>query len=158
MKKIMTFSLMIVFILSLCACSKMPFNGPIEFHEITLTVPERFVRDSTQSKEDLWVFEHGNYSEYIIISRKDITGEAQTALRDYVDYMKENGAESEMVSFLNDNAVHSTYYQEEEFCQELLFAHNNAFYAVALRGGDQKGFEEIVNTIGLLEAAPAATI
>ena len=27
----------------------MPFNGPITFHELALTIPDGFIRDSTQS-------------------------------------------------------------------------------------------------------------
>jgi len=149
------FCLFFVFILvfSASACSRMPFNGDIEFHDISLTIPERFIRDSTQSNDVLWIFEHGNYSEYIILSKKGITGEAQSALTEYMEYMMENGAESEIVSFLNDSAVLSTYYKGDEFCQEILFAYKDSFYAVALRGGTQNGFEEITDTIRLTEAA-----
>ena len=153
MKKYVCIILAIIFVFSLSACSQMPFNGDIEFYDISLTIPERFIRDSTQSNDNLWVFESDNYSEYIIISRKDVTGETQSALTDYAEYMKENGAESEIVSFLNDNAVLSTYYKDDEFCQEILFTYRNSFYAVALRGGSQNGFEEITDTISLIEIA-----
>jgi len=133
---------MIVF--SMSACSQMPFNGDIEFHDILLTVPERFIRDSTKSNDDLWIFEYDNYSEYIIISRKDIAGEVQPALSDYVEYMKENGAESEM---LDNNTVLSTYYKDDVLCQEILFAYSNSFYSVALRGGTQDSFDEITDSL-----------
>ena len=147
MRKYVCIFLAIIFVFSLSACSQMPFNGDIEFHDISLTIPERFIRDSTQSNDNLWVFECDNYSEYIIISRKDVTGETQSALADYAEYMKESGAESEIVSFLNDKAVLSAYYKDDEFCQEILFAYRNSFYAVALRGGSQNDFAEITNTI-----------
>lgn len=153
MKKLISIFLVLIFVFSLCSCSQMPFNGEIKFHNISLTIPERFIRDSTQSNDDLWIFEHNNYSEYIIISRKDIAGDVQSSLTDYVQYMKENGAESEIITFLNDDAVLSTYYQDDVFCQEILFAYNNSFYAVALRGGTQNGFEEIIETINLIELA-----
>jgi hypothetical protein len=153
MKKYVCIFLAIIFVFSLSACSQMPFNGNIEFCDISLTIPERFIRDSTQSNGDLWVFECDNYSEYIIISRKDVTGETQSALTDYAEYMKENGAESEIVCFLNDSAVLSTYYIDDVFCQEILFAYRNSFYAVALRGGSQNGFKEITDTISLNEFA-----
>ena len=153
MKKFVCIFLAIIFVFSLSACSQMPFNGDIVFCDISLTIPERFIRDSIQSNNDLWVFEYDNYSEYIIISRKDVTGETQSALTDYLEYMKENGAESEIVSFLNDNAVLSTYYKDDKFCQEILFSYKNSFYAVALRGGSQNGFNEITDTISLIEIA-----
>ena len=127
----------------------MPFNGAVTFHDITLTVPERFVRDSVRSAEDTWIFEHGNYSECIILSRKDVTGDTESALTDYVTYMQENGAESKLISFLNRDGVHSAYDKDGVFCQEILFIHNGAFYAVALRGGTESGFAEITDTVRL---------
>ena len=149
MKKLISLFLVFILAFSLASCSKMPFNGEIEFHNISLTVPERFIRDSTQSNDDLWIFERGGYSEYIIISRKDFTGDVKTALDDYVAYMKENSAESEIISFLDDDAVLSTYYMDNVYCQEILFAYHNSFYAVALRGGTQSDFAEITDTIRL---------
>lgn len=151
MKNLISVFLVLVLFFSLSACSKIPFNGTIEFHSISLTIPEKFIRDSTQSNDDLWVFEHNNYSEYIIISRKDITGDVQSSITNYTEYMKENNATSEIVSFSNNDAVHSTYYNDDVFCQEILFAYNNSFYAVALRGGTQSGFEEIIDTISLVK-------
>lgn len=64
-KKTLAFSLilLVLFVSSGCFGIQMPFNADIQFHDIALTVPERFIRDSSQSKEDLWVFEHDNYSE-----------------------------------------------------------------------------------------------
>ena len=149
MKKLISLFLVFILAFSLASCSKMPFNGEIEFHNISLTFPERFIRDSTQSNDDLWIFERGGYSEYIIISRKDFTGDVKTALDDYVAYMKENSAESEIISFLDDNAVLSTYYMDNVYCQEILFTYQNSFYAVALRGGTQSDFAEITDTIRL---------
>lgn len=151
MKKLISLFLVLIFVFSLSACSKMPFNGDIEFHSISLTVPERFIRDSTQSTDDLWVFEHNNYSEYILISRKDITGDVSSSLTDYVEYMKENGAESTTTPFLDGEAVVSTYYLDDVFCQEILWPYDNSFYAVALRGGNESGFKEITNTINSID-------
>lgn len=143
--------LVLILIFSLSACSNMPFNGDIAFHDISLTVPERFVRDSTQSNSNMWIFEHDYYSEYIIVSLKEIEGDVQSKLSDYAQYMKENGAESEKTVFLDNEAVLSIYYADDKFCQELLFAYNNFFYAVALRGGTQDDFKEITDTISLIE-------
>ena len=64
MKKYIALLLTVVLFAGLCGCANrisMPFNGTVEFNRISLTVPTRFVRDSTQSNEDLWIFEHGNY-------------------------------------------------------------------------------------------------
>ena len=143
--------LLMVTILSGCiGSSKMPFNGDITFNEITLTIPERFIRDSTQSNDDLWVFEHDNYSEMILISRSEIVGDVTLSLETYIDYMKEKDAESSMTTFLDKDAVFSSYYIDDVFCQEILFPHNDHFYAVALRGGTEEGFEEISKTVAII--------
>ena len=63
--------------------------------------------------------------------------------------MKENSAESEIISFLDDDAVLSTYYMDNVYCQEILFTYHNSFYSVALRGGTQSDFAEITDTIRL---------
>ena len=141
---------------SCCGCvrvSKMPFNGDISFHDITMTIPTRFIRDSTQSSADLWIFEQGNYSEYIIISRKDIAGDVSASLSNYAEYMKERNADSNIVPFLGNDAVLSMYYIDNVYCQEILFPYKNSFYAIALRGGTESGFNEITATIMLKQAS-----
>ncbi len=150
MKKILILVFIMISIIFCYGCTPgidMPFNGDIEFHGISLTVPERFIRDSTQSNEDLWIFEQGNYNEYIIISRKDITGDIAASLESYAEYMKENNADSNIVSFMDADAVYTVYYLEDVYCQEILFPHNGSFYAVALRGGTDDSFKEITDTI-----------
>ena len=62
MKKAISLLLLLCFAAALfsgCAFEnvRMPFNGKIEFHDITAVIPSDFIRDSTQSKDDLWVFE-----------------------------------------------------------------------------------------------------
>lgn len=135
---------------SCCSPSTMPFNGNIQFHSISLTVPQRFIRDSTQSNDDLWIFLNSNYSEYILISRSDVTGDVPSALADYAESMFAIGAECSIVAFLGRDAVASTYYSEDMYCQEILFYHDNSLYAVALRGGTESDFLEITNTITLI--------
>ena len=160
MKKQNLIALALCLLFGLTACSRqsplqpnMPFNGDVSFHDITLTVPNRFVRDSAQSTEDVWLFERGGYAEYVLIMRNDLDGEVSQVLTDYAAYMKEQGVDSSLVSFLNGEAVHSVYEKEGEYCQEIVFAHGNSTYAVALRGGTEAGFQEIVNTIQLTEIA-----
>jgi len=155
-------TMLLVMILFLCGCmvhnsySDMPFSGPIDFHEISLTIPEKYVRDSTQSTDDLWVFECGFYSEYILISRSDGGADTTTSLAAYADYMKEQGVASEITTFLENEAVHSAYTQDEVFCQEMLFAYNGSFYAIALRGGDEETFQSLLETVIINEATASA--
>lgn len=138
---------------SLAGCgapSDMPYSGDIRFHDMSVTIPGSFVRDSTQSHEDLWVFEKGFYSQLIILTRNDITGEVAASLDDYVAYMKEQGADSQRETFLQMDAVSSVYTKDGVFCQEMLFAYNGSFYAIALRGGTKEDFQALLNTIRIL--------
>jgi hypothetical protein len=160
MKKLFATILCIVLLLTCAGCmffaSDMPFNGDITFHEISMTIPTRFIRDSTQSTDALWIFERGNYSEYIILSCKPANGDTTQALPSYVEYMKENGANSQIISFMDNDAVLSEYEMDGVFCQELLFIQNDSYYAIALRGGTEEGFAEITDTIQLIEAEEEA--
>lgn len=139
--------LMTVFLLSGCGLNKMPFNGDITFHEIALTVEERFIRDSTQSNDDLWIFEFGNYTEYIILSRNDAGDDPSASISDYAEYLTEQGADAKSTEFLGNDAVICSYTKDELFCQELVFAYSRSLYAVALRGGDSAGFETLIASI-----------
>lgn len=152
MKKMLSMILLVSMLLTLGGCfgmARMPFNGDITFHDITLTVPEKYIRDSTKSDEDTWIYEYDSYAEYIVIMRKDFSGDESAALEDYVAYMKENKAESEVVSFQDGSAVHTTYTKNNQFCQELLFIHGDSVYAVALRACPRATFEEVTKTIAL---------
>ena len=151
LKKLSSIFLILIMIFTFYGCnnSSMPFNGDIEFNEIALTIPEDFIRDSTQSSEDLWIFEQGGYEKYIIITRSDITGDTFESLENYIDYMKDNGADSSLTTFLDNDAVLSTYELDGLYCQEILFPHNESFYAVALRGSTADEFNTLTNTIAL---------
>lgn len=159
MKKLFVAVLVIALLISIAGCfstSDMPFNGDITFREISMTIPTRFIRDSTQSTDALWIFEHGNYSEYIILSCKAANGDTEEALPSYVQYMEGNGANSQIVSFLDNDAVLSKYDMEGVFCQEILFIYQDAYYAIALRGGTEEAFAEITSSIQLIESTNQA--
>lgn len=151
--------LILAMICSLVGCrppSDMPYNGDITFHKLTMTIPSTFIRDSTQSSNDVWLFEKGYYDQLIILSRKDITGETDASLDGYVEYMSEQGAKSERTTFLEYSAVLSEYTKDDQFCQEMLFAYNGSFYAIALRGGTQQEFQTLLNTVSIM-IAPKST-
>lgn len=149
-------SILLVCILTigaLSSCGKlpvftsMPFNGDISFHAITLTVDEKYIRDSTQSTSDLWFFEHGNYSEYIIISKKAIDSDSTTTLQSYLEYLTDSGIDAEIKTFLDGEAVFSSGTVNDIYCQEVAFVHDGASYAVSLRGGTEDAFNELISTI-----------
>lgn len=131
--------------------SSMPFNGDVTFHELQLTIPTAYIRDSTQSNEDFWVFEQGGYDQLILLSRRELSSDPDTILDTYVGSMQEIGATAQKTTFLNQDAVHSTYTQEGVFCQEMLFIYNGSTYAIALRGGTEEGFSALLDSVNLTE-------
>ena len=152
MKKLITLFLALSILFTLSGCgfmSDMPFNGDIEFHDLSLTIPESFIRDSTQSDDDLWLFEKGFYDQLIILSRQDLDGEEAVTLEDYAAYLTEQGVDVNKTTFLQHDAVHSTYTREDQFCQEMLFVHNGSIYALALRGGTVEEFDAFLKTVSL---------
>ena len=65
MKKILSVILLVSVLLTLAGCSgmgRMPFTGDIEFHDIALTVPEKFIRDAAKSDQDKWIYEYNSYA------------------------------------------------------------------------------------------------
>ena len=143
-------ALIVVFVSTACShYSKMPFNGDIKFHSMSLVIPENYIRDSTQSTDDLWIFESGFYKQYIILSCKAANGDTSADLNSYVDYMKGNGAASEITKFIGLDSVFSAYTMDGVFCQEMLFIYDDAYYAIALRGGDEVEFNALLDTVSI---------
>lgn len=153
-RRILTWIAVFALLGSLAGChfqsySDMPFNGSVSFHNVNVTIPNSFIRNSTQSNQDLWIFEKGNNRQIIILSRKDITADTDASLESYVAYMKEQGADSQRGTFMEMDAVLSTYTKDDVFCQELLFAYNGSFCAIALRGGTNEEFQSLLNTVSV---------
>lgn len=151
MKKTAVIFLIVCFVACLLSgCGrreKMPFNGDIQFHDITAVIPNSFIRDSTKSNDDLWVFEKNRYKSMIIMRRTDVSADVDEELDNYVQDMLERGADSSRGEFLLTDAVLSSYYLDNVFCQEILFVYNNSFYAFALRGGTETEFQELLNDL-----------
>lgn len=152
MKRIVALFTALIALLSLVSCgfgSDMPYNGDVTFNGITVSIPQKFIRDSTQSTRDLWVFEKGFYKQLIILSRNDLGGEVGEVLDGYVDYMKSMQCDSKRTTFADCEAVHTTYTQDGQFCQEMLFVYNSSTYAVALRGGTEEEFKSLLDSVKL---------
>lgn len=125
----------------------MPANGNIVFHDIAAVVPSDYIRDSTQSSENMWIFEKGNYKKIAIFQRSDAGEDIDAGLNDYVDLMKGRGADSSRVTFRGKEAVMSTYYKDGICCREMLFACGGSYYAFALRGGTEEEFNGFLDDI-----------
>lgn len=157
--KVLALLLILVTVGSLAGCASgtdMPYNGDVVFHDISAAIPGDFIRDSVQSSEDLWLFEKDFYSAYIILSRKDISGDTEVSLDGYIAYMKEEGVTAQRETFLQMDAVSSTYTQDGMFCQELLFVHNGFLYTVALRGGTEEDFRALLATVKISDTKGSA--
>ena len=152
MKRIVALFTVLVALISLASCglgSDMPYNGDVTFNDITVSIPQKFIRDSTQSTNDLWFFEKGFYKQLIILSRNDLGGEVDEVLDGYVDYMKSMECDSKRTTFAGCEAVHTTYTRDGQFCQEMLFVHNSSTYAIALRGGTEEEFKSLLDSVKL---------
>ena len=150
---ILVLLLMISLMTGLSACGpriNMPFNGEIRFHDIGLTIPEKFIRDSTESTEDLWVFEKGFYSQYIVLSRQVADGDPAAILDNYAAYLTQEGVNARQGTFLETEAVFSDWTREDMFCQEVLFVYDGSVYAISLRGSSREDFEALLQSVVLL--------
>lgn len=151
MKSIISIFIILISILfCFVGCSSkesMPFNGEVSFHEIKISIPEKFIRDSTQSNDDVWFFEKGFYKQCIIMSRTDIVGDVTASMDGYIEYMREQGNESNYTTFMGHDAVLTTYFRDEQYCQEMLFANNGSFYAIAFRGSNETEFNKLLDTV-----------
>lgn len=152
MKK--AFSLLICFVLmfSLAGCfqnqSDMPFNGDITFHQIKMTIPSEFIRDSAQSSEDTWLFEQGWYKKTIVIMRSPLQDDPAAFIDAYASGLQSKQIQSETGEFMGYPAAKSSTTREDGvFWQELSFAVNSDFYAVALNGGTEAEFLALIDSI-----------
>lgn len=69
--------------------STIPFNGSVVFYDLSIEIPKDFIRDSTKSNDNQYVFEKNNYDVIIVISKQNTNG---YSLRNMVNSAKnENG-------------------------------------------------------------------
>lgn len=151
-----TFSLLICFVLmfSLAGCfqnqSDMPFNGDITFHQIKMTIPSEFIRDSVQSSEDVWMFEQGWYKKTIVIMRSQIQDDPTAYINAYASGLQNKQIQSETGEFIGYPAAKSSATREDGvFWQELSFVVNSDFYAIALNGGTEADFLALIDTVSI---------
>ncbi len=143
-------TIIITLTISLCGCNggsdtDMPFNGDVYFHDISITIPEDYIRDSTQSNDDFWIFEHGGYKKYIMLS---IEPAEDKSLEKYAASMESVGAECEYVSNdVVDAVISRVTNKDNEYCQELYFIYKGSRYAVAARGQTDEEFMDLTDTL-----------
>ena len=154
-KRILCLLLCLVLFPILTGClrneSSMPFNGEITFHSIRLTIPSEYVRDSTQSNADTWLFEQGWYKKTIIIMHRQHSYDPSEYISTYAEGLQGQGIQSELTTFMGAPAAMSSATKENGvFWQELSFAMDGVFYAIALNGGTETEFQALLDSLSIL--------
>lgn len=146
----MVFTLAVICTLLPCAFAagvNMPFNGDVRFHGICVTVPDSYIRDSTQSNADFYLFEKGWFSSVIMLSREDAPDDTEEWMNGYMEYLLARGAHSERTKFLGMRALESQQLRGGVLWQEMYFACGDSLYAVAISGGDEEEFRTLLDTV-----------
>ena len=152
-RKTRLLALLLLLALCLGSCanrSDMPLGGTITFHGVRIDLPDGYIRDSTQSTEDFWLYEKGFFRQYVMLMRKPLSGSAEATLDSYSAYLLSQGASSERTTFLGCEAVRSFRQEESGLWQEVLIAYEGATIAIALRGGTEADFAQILDGVSLV--------
>lgn len=152
LKTIAYVSLLLSVLLLLSGCLgptyNMPFNGDIVFHNLSLTIPRDFIRDSTQSNDDLWAFEKGMYKQIIILHRTDALEDAPERITALMEqYNAIGGTTAPFEGF--ENAYQAVYTKNGVLCREVVFLYEDSVYAIAMRGATEEEFAAFLSTISL---------
>ena len=151
-RRILCLALCFILLATLAGCfqnkSDMPFNGELSFHGLKLTIPTEYIRDSTQSTEDIWLFEQGWYKKTIILLHRQIQEEPETYLAAYANAMEGQGVRVEQTPFMGLSAFKCSDDKEGGVLwQELSFVYNGAFYAIAMNGATEAEFSAFLHSV-----------
>lgn len=124
----------------------MPFNGDIVFHDLSLTIPEDFIRDSTQSNDDLWAFEKGMYKQIIILHRTDASENRTEQIKELMEWYESIGGTTAPIEG-HENAYQAVYAKDGVLCREVVFIYADSLYAIAMRGATEEEFSMFLNTV-----------
>lgn len=150
----------IIIIITLMACTSCvdkypnePFNGEVEFSELTLTIPDDYVRDTTVQGYDEGVakrWEKDNYKSIVTISKHekyDLTPEAIEQLTyNQQTQMATGEVQSSTIYFLDNIALENTFEVDNGEMKYLIFSTDNYIYEFSVQG-DISDYEQIKNSI-----------
>lgn len=137
---------LIICLAGCCTTYNMPFNGDMVFHDFSLTIPENFIRDSTQSNDDQWIFECGMYQQLIILKRTTATESAPEDLENLMlEYVTTGGIATSIEPY--ENAYRTQYNKDGVDCHEVLFIYGDSVYCFAMHGVTEEEFTDFLNTI-----------
>ena len=76
---------------------------------MNVTIPSSFIRDTTQSSDDIWVFECNNYKSYIMLIHGALEMQGgMTSPEEYCESLQATGATSEVTSYRGYPCVYTT--------------------------------------------------
>lgn len=150
----------IIIIITLMACTSCvdkypnePFNGEVEFSELTLTIPDDYVRDTTVQGYDEGVakrWEKDNYKSIVTISKHekyDLTPEVIEQLTyNQQTQMATGEVQSSTIDFLDNIALENTFEVDNGEMKYLIFSTDNYTYEFSVQG-DISDYEQIKNSI-----------
>lgn len=158
MKKLIVPIIIILTLIICTGCNKYPdepFNGEVEFGELTLTIPDTYIRDTTVQGYEEGVakrWEKDNYKSTVTISRHekyDLTPE----IMEQITYNQEtqialDGVQSEAIDLFGHPALENTFDVEDGEMKYLIFSTSNYNYEFSVQG-DTSDYIQIKNSITL---------
>ena len=157
-KQFLIFTTCLLLILTTCVgCNKYPnepFNGEVEFGDITITIPDTYIRDTTVQgyKEGVakrW--ERDNYKSIVTISRHEkyeLTDETmQQIVYNQQTQMAVGTVQAEKITFFDKVALQTTFeIEDEQEMKYLIFSDNEYTYEFSVQG-DISDYETIKSSI-----------
>ena len=141
--------LLSVLLAGCCFGSDMPFNGEIVFHDISITIPDEFIRDSQQSNEDLWAFERGFYKQLIILRRTDAFEDSPQSIESLMEQYESMGGTSQKITQY-ENAYSAQYTKDGVLCREVVFIYGDSVYCIAMRGASDEEYAALLDTVTVI--------
>ncbi len=147
MKKLSLILLALIMLVSLISCdsAKVPVNGEIKFHEISLIIPSEFIGDTSQSNEDKWVFTSPEHE--IVLTRTDRIAPINHMIRDYCKLMEERNVSATEMKLGRLYTARAIYMQDGISCKEIFLVYRESAYTITLKGVATTEFDDLVNTI-----------
>ena len=174
MKKKIFICLTLVFALILSSCGlynsakqnyynsleENPNSGVVEFNDITLTIPDGYIRDSTQTNETTKTWESDNYSKIVRIVAYARTELDENQLAQIMQNQKgvaTGNVDIKFTEFLDNTAIESVYPTENGQVRDIVFNTNNFTYELFVLGDDYDVVKNSITTkAGITEENPSS--
>lgn len=131
---------------------KYPNSGEIEFGDITLTIPDGYIRDTTMKGTEEGVarrWEQGNYKKIVTISiheQYDINEETLAQIKSNQEGFSTGDVSAQLVEFNGAKAIESHIPVEDDEMVYLIFNAEGLTYEFSVQG-DTSEYEAIRDSI-----------